>query len=127
MRDEAKRAMIERYLAAYNALDVEGMMETVHPDIEFSNIANGEVNARTSGAVAFRALAEQSSKVFASRKLTMTGFEAAGDVANISVDFHGVLAADLPDGRRRGETITLSGRSVFVFCDGKLSKITDIS
>ncbi|WP_029458526.1 nuclear transport factor 2 family protein [Solidesulfovibrio alcoholivorans] len=127
MRDEAKRALIERYLAAYNALDVEGMMETVHPDVEFSNIANGEVNARTSGAEAFRALAEQSKKLFASRKLAVTGFEAAGDMANISLDFHGVLAVDLPNGLHEGDCITLSGRSEFVFCDGKLSKITDIS
>lgn len=127
MGDAAKRALIERYLAAYNALDVAGMMETLHPDIEFSNIADGEVNARTSGAVAFRALAEQSKELFASRTLTMTGFEIAGDAANISVEFQGVLAVDLPNGLHKGECMTLSGRSEFVFCDGKLSKITDIS
>ncbi len=127
MRDAAKRALIERYLAAYNALDVEGMMETVHPDVEFRNIANGEVNARTLGAVAFRALAEQSKELFASRKLTMTGFETAGDAANISVEFQGVLAVDLPNGLHQGARMALSGRSEFIFCDGKLSKITDIS
>ena len=57
MDDQEKRALIDRYLAAYNAFDVDAMMETLHPAVQFENVAGGAVDASASGADAFRRLA----------------------------------------------------------------------
>ena len=127
MNVDAKRALVERYLEAYNRFDVEGMMALVHDDIAFENVSGGEVNAQASGAEAFRALAEQAKGLFSSREQVMTGFEASDEGASIEVDYTGVLAADLPNGMKAGEVLRLKGRSEFVFREGKIYRLTDTS
>lgn len=119
--------MIDRYLAAYNTFNVDAMMETIHPAVEFENVAGGEVNASASGAEAFRQMAEQAAVLFASRRQTVTAFDAEGAGASVVVDYEGVLASDLPDGRKAGEPLRLTGRSAFEFADGQISRIRDVS
>jgi ketosteroid isomerase-like protein len=127
MTDQEKRALIDRYLDAYNSFDVEAMMSTVHPDVEFENVAGGVTNASASGADGFRQLAEQAAKLFASRRQTVTAFDPSGAGASVGVDYEGVLASDLPNGMRAGETVRLVGRSEFEFADGLISRIRDVS
>ncbi len=127
MTHEEKLGLIERYLHAYNTFDTEGMLAVIHPDIVFKNISCGEVNATASGKDEMRRLAEQSKDLFISRRQTVTHFEANDDQASADVAFTGVLAADLPNGMKKGETLKLTGRSEFRFRDGKICKITDIS
>jgi len=57
----------------------------------------------------------------------ITTFEEAGNKATIGVDYTGVLAADLPNGMKTGDVLRLTGRSDFVFNEGKISRITDYS
>ncbi len=57
----------------------------------------------------------------------MISFKAAADQAEVEISFIGVLAVDLPNGLRRGETLRLEGRTDFEFGDGKILKIADIS
>ncbi len=127
MKPEEKRALIERYLQAYNASDVDGMLVLLQPTVEFRNIAGGEVTAETSGINALRTLAEHSNNMFSLRKQTLTRFALHDNQALIEVDFEGVLATDLPNGMKKGETLRLTGRSEFTFHDGKINRITDIS
>ena len=122
-----KRLLIERYLAAYNAFDIDGMMSVLHPDIGFKNVSDGAINATASGSTEFRELAEQSRVLFSMRKQTITGFETKEEQAVTGIDFEGVLAADLPNGMKAGETLRLHGRSEFAFRDGLIYRITDIS
>ena len=35
MDEVEKRSLIELYLAAYNAFDIDGMIKLIHPNIEF--------------------------------------------------------------------------------------------
>lgn len=56
MDEDEKRSLVKHYLAAYNAFDIDGMMELIHPNIEFKNISGGEVNATASDAVEFSQL-----------------------------------------------------------------------
>lgn len=44
--------LVERYLAAYNDRDVAGMLEFVHPDIQWLSIAGDEVRVEADGAEA---------------------------------------------------------------------------
>ena len=41
MKEDDKRSLIKRYLDAYNAFDIDGMMSVIHPDIEFKNVSRG--------------------------------------------------------------------------------------
>ncbi len=127
MKDDDKRPLIEKYLDAYNVFDIDGMMSVIHSDIAFKNVSGGEVNASASGADEFRKLAEQSKGMFSKRKQTITNYESKNDQAFIGIDYEGVLAVDLPNGMKVGETLRLTGRSEFAFRDGKIYRITDIS
>lgn len=127
MHIDEKRALLERYLNAYNSFDIERMMELIHQDIEFKNVSGGEVNASASGKNEFRALAEQSKRLFSSRKQTVTKFNLDGDGASLKIEYVGVLAANLPNGMKVGETLQLAGRSEFDFHDGKIYRLTDYS
>jgi hypothetical protein len=127
MNDDDKRPLIEKYLDAYNVFDIDGMMSVIHPEIDFKNVSGGEVNASASGSDEFRKLAEQSKGLFSKRKQTITKFETNDDLAFIGIDYEGVLAVDLPNGTKAGETLRLTGRSEFAFRDGKIYRITDIS
>lgn len=127
MTESEKRALVDSYVAAYNALDVDGMLATVHPEIEFRNIAGGEVDASASGTAALRRLAELSKGFFTSRRQEITSFRTEGDTAVATILFEGVLAADLPNGMKAGESMRLEGRSEFGFRDGRIDRITDYS
>lgn len=117
--------LIERYIKAYNAFDIDTMISTLHPDITFQNISNGEINAETYGIEAFRTLAEQSKGLFTSRKQTITHIETNESQIHIDVAFEAVLAIDLPNGLKAGKTLKLQGSSEFTFCDGKIISIMD--
>lgn len=127
MTHQEQRALIDRYLAAYNAFDVEGMLTTVHPAVEFENVVGDRVTATASGAAAFRQLAERGAQLFVSRRQTVTAFRSTNAGAVIDVDYEGVLASDLPNGMRAGETLRLAGRSEFAFADGRIARIRDLS
>ncbi len=127
MNNDEKRSLIKRYLDAYNAFDIGGMMSAIHSEIEFKNVSGGEVNATASGTGEFRKLAEQSKGLFSTRKQMITSFEAKDDQAVIGIDYEGVLTSDLPNGMKSGEILRLRGRSEFTFREGKIYRITDIS
>ena len=127
MTQQQKRALIDRYLDAYNSFDVDAMMTTLHPEVEFENVSEGQVNAAASGASEFRQMAEQAKTLFTARRQIVTAFDDDGDGASIAVAYEGVLALDLPNGMRAGQRLKLDGRSEFAFKDGRISRIVDYS
>jgi len=122
-----QKIVIENYIAAYNAFDIEGMLSFVHPNVVFENVAGESVNATANGIVAFRRLALQARALFSSRRQWITGFEADGETIKVEIDYEGVLAIDFPNGMKAGDTLKLHGRSEFQLCDGKLYRITGYS
>ncbi len=127
MTEQEKRALIRRYLDAYNAFDVDGRVETLHPDVEFENVSGGG-GAAASGVEEFRAMAERATDLFASRQQTVPSFEGTdGGAVSIEVTYEGELAQDLPDGRTAGDTVWREGRSTFEFADGQIARIIDCS
>jgi ketosteroid isomerase-like protein len=127
MTSSRQKEIIEGYVAAYNSFDVEAMLQFVHPDVVFKNVAGAEVNATATGIHEFRKLAERSKSLFSARCEQITGLESVGDTATVDISFEAVLAADLPNGMKAGDAIKLQGRSVFEFLDGMLYRITDYS
>jgi len=121
------RALIDHYIDAYNRKDIEDMLKVVHPRVEFKNISAGVVNARTIGVEELRSLAQQSLSLFSERHQEIESFELQDHVAIAVIAFRAVVAADLPNGLKKGQVLNLSGRSEFEFLDGTISKITDLS
>ncbi|MFS0838888.1 nuclear transport factor 2 family protein [Paenibacillus sp. 1P03SA] len=119
--------LVEKYVEAYNAFDIDGMLLLLHEEVVFRNISNGVVNAETKGKEAFRELAGQSKKLFSQRCQTITEVNFADDRLEAEIDYEGTLAADLPNGLKAGEKITLKGKSVFEIEDGKVLLIEDYS
>jgi ketosteroid isomerase-like protein len=125
--DDPRRALIERYVTAYNAFDVPGMLSVLHDDVTFDNVAAGQVTASARGIEEFRQLAERAATLFTSRRQTIRHYATDGTGARIDLDYEGVLAADLGPALRAGDTLRLTGRSTFEFRDGRIVRIVDES
>jgi ketosteroid isomerase-like protein len=121
------RELIERYLAAYNRMDVDGMVATMHREVVFENYTAGVLSVRTFGADELRHLAESSSFLFSARRQVILTYEERDGTATVHILFDGTFAVDLPNGVRAGQSITLNGRSEFRQRDGLLVYIGDYS
>lgn len=121
------RDLIERYIDAYNRMDVPGMLTLLHQHIAFENVSNTAGITATSGLSAFDALARQSTAVFRSRRQVIRSLTLGDRTAAAEIEYEGVLAVDLPNGLRAGDTLSLRGVTIFAFSDGKISRISDYS
>jgi hypothetical protein len=121
------RTLVDRYIDAYNRMNVDEMLLTVHPEVEFRNIAGGVVNASASGVAALKALAQHALALFSERHQDILTFEADRSRAVAGIAFRAVVANDLPNGLKKGHVMHLTGRSEFEFRDRTISSITDIS
>ena len=119
--------MIERFVAAYNAFDVDGMVALLAPQIRFENYSGDNLTAASSGIDEFRKLAEQSKSMFSEREQRIVGMREDGDTAIVSIEYRGRLAVDIPDGPRAGTAIELRGTSEYSFAGGRIAKIVDRS
>jgi hypothetical protein len=95
--------------------------------VEFKNISSGVASASSSGVAELGALAQQTLSLFSERQQVIRSFEIRGRRAVASIAFRAVVASDLPNGLRKGQFLSLSGRSEIEFRDGAIAKITDIS
>jgi hypothetical protein len=121
------RALVDRYLDAYNRMDVAAMLATMQDEVVFENYTAGVLSVRTLGLAELRHLAESSSQLFALRRQTITAWHEDGDRAHARIRFEGTFAIDLPNGVRAGQSVTLEGRSEFRQHDGRLVYIADHS
>ncbi|MHA6205940.1 nuclear transport factor 2 family protein [Dyella soli] len=121
------RELIERYLDAYNRMDVDGMLATMHREVVFENYTAGVLSVRTLGVDELRHLAQSSRYLFSARRQLLLAYEERDGTATAHILFDGTFAMDLPNGVRAGQSITLSGRSEFRQRDGLLVYIADYS
>jgi ketosteroid isomerase-like protein len=119
--------LIDRYLAAYNAFDIEGMLAQLDPGVRFENYSGGQLTAEASGVEAFRRLAEQSKTLFSEREQRVTRLACDGDTLVAEIAWRGRLAADMADGPAAGTVIEMTGRSEFAFGVDRIAKIVDRS
>lgn len=126
-KDKQKKTIINQYIKAYNEFDIEGMVKNVHPDVEFKNIANKEINVHIKGLETLKKQAEDSTKLLKKREMTITEQIIEDDVVINKIEFKAVLAVDIPEGPKAGELVKLKGRSIFKFKNDKIISIEDIS
>lgn len=127
MISEENKAIIRKYIVAYNSYDIESMMALLHEEVVFRNFSNGEMDAETVGIQAFRDLAEKSAEIFSSRSQTVTDINIVDEKTEVQIEYEAILAVDLPNGLKAGEKIQLQGKSVFGILEGKISLIEDYS
>ena len=126
-KDKQKKTIINQYIKAYNEFNIEGMLKNVHPDVEFKNIANNEINVHIKGLETLKKQAEDSTKLLKKREMIITEQVIKGDVVENKIDFKAVLAVDVPNGPKAGELVKLKGKSIFKFKNNKIISIEDIS
>jgi alpha-D-ribose 1-methylphosphonate 5-triphosphate synthase subunit PhnH len=122
-----KEQIINNYIEAYNQFNIDQMLADMDAHIVFENIQNGETNMVLSGIAEFRQQAEQAVTYFLTRKQTIKSFKHFDNGTEIEIDYSAVLAIDLPNGLQKGQELHLTGRSVFLFENNKIVKLTDIS
>lgn len=119
--------LINRYLAAYNAFDVDGMLAVLTPDVRFENYSGDLMTASSTGIEEFRQLAEEAKSVFAEREQRILGLETQDGALIATIAWRGTLADGIPDGPPPGTVLELQGTSAFSFNDGLISRIVDRS
>jgi ketosteroid isomerase-like protein len=127
METSQQKSIIESYVRAYNAFDLAGMTQHLHPDVTFENVSNGEVDLKTEGIDAFREQAERAKHLFAQREQRITDWTFDGDQVTIDIDYDGTLAIDLPNGLEAGDQLSMQGQSEFHFRDGQIILLRDRS
>ena len=121
------QSTIEEYIRAYNGFDVSGMLATLHPAIEFTDVVNGEVTLTTRGLAAFEAQAQRAAQFFKQRQQTITEIQFDHQRAEVRIDYRAIVAVDLPNGTKAGDTLELKGKSIFRFENNWIISIEDIS
>lgn len=127
METTQRETMIRNYLHAYNTFDVDGMVADFTEALVFTNRSNGEITLRLEGLAAFKEQAKKATSFFSERTQTVQSFHHAENHTEVGILYHGILAADLPNGMKKGEALTLEGISVFTFSGNKIVELTDIS
>ncbi len=122
-----REIIIKSYLDAYNHFDVEKMVADFGDAIVFENIQNDKLTMTLNGRVAFKQQAEQAKTYFTERNQTIRTLKHFDSSTEVEIDYCAVLAIDLPNGLKKGEKLKLTGKSIFVFENGKISKLTDIN
>jgi hypothetical protein len=124
---ETTERMIRDYVNAYNNFDIDGMLKDVAPSVLFKNISGGETDMALNGIAEFKEQALQAKNLFSSRKQTITSIKQANNKVIVEIDYHAVLAIDLPNGMEKGTELNLKGKSEFTVAADKIIEITDIS
>lgn len=127
MNNDQQQEIIRNYINAYNNFDVPGMLAHLHEDIEFKSVSNGEVNMILNGVEAFGLQAEQATHFFSQRHQEIISRVHDADQVDVAIRYQATLAIDLPNGMKKGEELSMKGKSIFRFFEGKIFSLTDIS
>lgn len=120
--------IINQYIRAYNGFDIPAMLELLDPNIHFQNVVEGEINLSLLGKTAFREQAAQAAELFSKRTQTvLAARELDEETVEVDIAYSGTVALDLPNGLRRGQEISTTGKSVFTFNHGKIIALIDKS
>lgn len=122
-----RREIIKAYVQSYNNFDVEGMLKDLHVDVVFENYINGALTHKTEGKEAFREQAEAAKRYFQSREQKVEVWNFNDEAVTININYNAVLATDLPNGMKKGDTLDLKGTTIFKFEEEEIILIRDES
>ena len=123
----SQKDLIDQYLAAYNAFDVEGMLALLCSNVRFENYSAGKLTAAADGIDEFRKLADQAKTLFSEREQHITALQLTDGAVIAQIAYRGRLAADIPGGPTAGTVLDLNGETEFSFDGDKIAQIIDRS
>jgi hypothetical protein len=118
-----KRVMIEQYIQAYNAMDVEGMMENLDQTIEFEFQLDGRIEMKITGFREFREQAEKNLLNFSHRHQKIMGYRMEGNSIFVNIEFRGTISPEFA--QSDNQILELKGTAEFVFFEGKIIQIIE--
>lgn len=98
MDSAEKQQLVERYIAACNAFDVEAMLATLSADVVFRDFRDGQLAAQCSGREAFAQLSKQANAMFSECEQIITAMREMGDSLAVGIACHGTFAAGVAAG-----------------------------
>jgi ketosteroid isomerase-like protein len=119
-------AIVQRYLASYNAMDVASLVECVSDSVVFEHVSNAGSSIKIEGRAAFAGLADQAAALFVRRRQIVRTVLVDGDKVALEIVWTGMPTVDFGQMKAGVET-TLRGASFFTIKEGKLAEIVDIS
>lgn len=122
-----RETIINNYVSGYNQSDIDKMVADFDNDIQFKNVHQGQITMSLIGLFAFKQQAEEAKNYFTQRAQTIKSFHHTEKSTEIDIDYTAVLAVDLPNGLKKGQTLNLTGKSIFEFDGDKVIGLTDIS
>ncbi|WP_286767891.1 MULTISPECIES: nuclear transport factor 2 family protein [Sphingobacterium] len=118
---------IFKYVEAYNQMDAKNMIADFSDDIIFKNVVNGEKTMELQGIEEFKKQAIEALSYFSEREQVIESITHNYSTTDISITYRAIAAMDFPNGLKKGEEISLDGKSIFEFSDdGKIIRLTDI-
>ncbi|MGJ1536502.1 nuclear transport factor 2 family protein [Sphingobacterium multivorum] len=119
---------IFKYVEAYNQMDAENMIADFSDDIIFQNVMNGEKTMELQGLEEFKKQAIEALSYFSEREQSVESITHNSSCTEISIAYRAIAAMDFPNGLKKGEEISLNGKSIFEFSyNGKIIRLTDIA
>lgn len=127
MLETLRREIIEEYIRAYNNFDVKGMVKNVSENIEFKNTEDGVITLTTNGIQEFKEVAAKAQDFFEKRRQTILDFEFGSNFVIIYINFEAILAQDINENLKAGDSFKVGGKSIFTFKDEQIISIEDYS
>ncbi len=122
---ETQKALVENYIKAYNAIEVESMLEFFTEDCLFENVSNSGHSTVCHGKAQLRQLAMQTAQVFAKRQQTVKNWVIGDGKIVAEIDYEATFAMDLPNGIKAGQELKLRGVSVYEIEGDKIRRLAD--
>jgi len=118
--------VINRYLDAYNRIDIPSMLLTMTEDVCFQHFSGEYCQVSTTDKAQFQTLAEHSAELFSSREQIMHEVTYVGEAIQLKIRFRGIMAVEFPNlGLPVGGELRAEGISEIHLRDGLICKIID--
>ena len=124
---EAHEKIIRKYIDAYNAFDIDGMTRHLNEGVVFENISAEKLTLKTEGILAFKEQAEKAKTYFSEREQIIDSITFVDQKVRVQISYRALLAIDLPNGMKKGQSFEMKGHSDFVFKGDKIQLIRDVS
>lgn len=125
MKHEKEKSIIKNYIESYNKFDIKGMIRDVDEDVVFENIINDKVDLELKGKENFEQQAEASKQYFRTRNQQIESWSFDEFSITVNIHYSAVIAIDLSNGLKSGDSLELRGRSEFIIKEGKIKMIRD--
>ncbi len=119
--------LIGLYIKGYNAFNMKKMLAPLHSKIVFENYTEDELTMKLEGLKAFKKRAQKGFEVYSKRKQEILSIDHEEGRSVALVNYSTTFKVDIGENMKKGQTVNISGKSIFSFQDDRIIKIEDYS